>query len=63
MLGTFYKKGSKCFKTQLEGLIGVGAAVLARATSLANLQVELVLLVAAHVGVRHEVERVAGGNK
>ena len=43
-----------------EGLIGFRATILARTPGLPDLQVELVLLVAAHVGVGHEVQRVTG---
>ena len=41
-------------------LVGVGAAFFTPTAGLSDVQVELVLLVAAHVGVGHEVQRVAG---
>ena len=56
----FTRRAGNASKTREEGLVGVGAAILASTASLPNLQVELVLLVAPHVGVGHEVERVAG---
>ena len=56
----FTRRAGNASKTGEEGLVGVGAAILASTASLPNLQVELVLLVAPHVGVGHEVERVAG---
>ena len=60
----FTKKAGNASKTQVgEGLIGVRAAILARTPGLPNLQVELVLLVAPHIRVGHEVERVAGESK
>ena len=46
-----------------EGLIGFRATILARTPGLPDLQVELVLLVAPHVRVGHEVQRVAGESK
>ena len=41
-------------------LVGVGAAFFTPTAGLSDVQVELVLLVAAHVGVGHEVQRVTG---
>ena len=41
-------------------LVGVRAALFTPTAGLPNVQVELVLLVAAHVGVGHEVQRVTG---
>ena len=43
-----------------EDLVGVGAALFTPTAGLSDVQVELVLLVAAHVGVGHEVQRVTG---
>jgi hypothetical protein len=40
-------------------LVRLGAGIIAARLGFANLQVELVLLVAAHVRVRHVVQRVA----
>ena len=45
--------------TSSEILVGVGAGSLVATRGLADVQAELVLLVAAHVRVRHEVQRVA----
>ena len=39
-----------------EDLVGVGAAFFTPTAGLPDIQVELVLLVAAHVGVGHEVQ-------
>ena len=41
-------------------LVGVRAALFTPTAGLPDVQVELVLLVAAHVGVGHEVQRVTG---
>ena len=47
-----------------EDLVRVGAAFFTPTAGLSYVQVELVLLVAAHVGVGHEVQRVTGkGNE
>ena len=58
--------GSKYFENRIPAktcemlfLVRLGAGIIAARLRFANLQIELVLLVAAHVRVRHVVQRVA----